>query len=246
MPHPRDCRVDSSGSCCTGEATPTAGAKGSGHIRPRRIAGADSGRSGWTGAARGEFALGRGARLSLLGQRRNAAGRWVDDQRSAPTHMLERDERIAVRSGDVALTPPLIPTVTIRLPLAVEGRGAALVEIGVLLIRQELAVRVAFRPLERNVELFGPNPLEIGLAPGCARRRPGLGTRGRLSRPSSSGPTGRRAPRTRCESAAALSAGRAGRREAPRRIPSCRVRALLRSRHPRRTGSARWGSSPAS
>ena len=53
--------------------------------------------------------------------------------------------------------------------LVVEGRGAALVDLGVLLVRQELAVPVAFRPLERNVELFGPDPLEIRLAPRCAR-----------------------------------------------------------------------------
>ena len=80
----------------------------------------------------------------------------------------------------------------------------------------------------------------------CPRNRTNSKSIMPRSRPSSRRPTGRRAPRTRCESVAALSGDRAERREAPRRIPSCRVRALLRSRHPRRTASARWGSSPAS
>jgi hypothetical protein len=102
----------------------------------------------------------------LLGsrrQRRNSAVRWIDDQRCPPTGVPLRGEDGVVGAGEI-LNGALGRQADIA-----ESRhgGTFLVELGAFGIGEELPVFEFRRPLQRDLKVLPPDPLQIRLAPRC-------------------------------------------------------------------------------
>ena len=142
----------------------------------RQVVAADRG-----GLQQRELVLAGGVapRLRLGHQRRDSAVGRIDDQRRPPAHVLVRQvDRGAVGAAHVLLAAALgVPGVLVN-----DARPLP-VQLGPLLVGQELLVGKAGGPLQRDFVVGGPDALQVGLAPRSGRGRRGVGPVGRLLLP---------------------------------------------------------------
>ena len=97
--------------------------------------------------------------LSLRGERRNPAVGRVYNQRRPPARSSHRHKHRVVRTADIRCGPRLRALVASQIcrPLRIER--------GDLLLGEKLPARVFSRAFERNLEVGGPDALQVRLAP---------------------------------------------------------------------------------
>src|SRR5258705_716222 len=101
--------------------------------------------------------------LSLRRQRRDSCVGWIDDERGAPAdRQVHRKRFLAEFAVDVPLGARRAAVLG---AVAADDVGNLPIDLGAFVVRQELLVRVSGGPLQRDIDIPGPDSLEVRFAP---------------------------------------------------------------------------------